>query len=233
MSKGTKNVHQPVCVCVCFLQNFRVQAVLQAPHESWRFWFHEAARRKERKTEREKKHRSICFHPQPSRGQLRPVSLREIASCCSTQTHTQKSKEYGIFCSATKDDPTTSHSLISFIIKTHCIPNLYTRHVHAAKQRLYCIQKNNKKFKKRGFNISSNIKKALQSGNLHTWAVRAIQLEGRLRLLKAKNNNQYSNYSSFSLKQKWLLVNYRQRGRSCWYSVSSVLLRRKTWKKRT
>lgn len=80
--------HRPCpCPCMCvfaFPRDSGVQTILQASYESWGLWLHKAARRKERKTDREKKEESICFHPQPSRGELRPVTPRETASCCST-----------------------------------------------------------------------------------------------------------------------------------------------------
>lgn len=75
-------------MCLCFLQDSGVQTILQASYESWGFWLHKAARRKERKTDRQKKKDSICFHPQPSRGGLRPVTLRERDSQLLQHTHT-------------------------------------------------------------------------------------------------------------------------------------------------
>lgn len=116
-------------VCVCFPQNCRVQTVLQTSYESWGFWLHRVGtvRGKQRKTD-QKKQESICFHPKPSRGELRPATLGKTAATHTEQIHwmfQKTTKAQGVITDNYKDISMKINQSKMFLswMGTHLMPH--------------------------------------------------------------------------------------------------------------
>lgn len=133
-------------VCVCFPQSYRVQTVLQTSYESWGFWLHRVGtvRGKQRKTDQEKRE-SICFHPKPSRGDLRPATLGKTAAPHTEQIYWmfwETIKAWGVITDNYKANIPTSKKVLRYIMFLYemghkpIIPDLITVIAISLKTRL-------------------------------------------------------------------------------------------------